>query len=158
MTTITNFDIIDICRKLHVPLVGVFSKDKLPYHRKDGAYVVNMQDDLDINGSLNQGSHWVCFYIWKKQACYFDSFGIIAPRQIQEFLKPYRPYPYNIQQIQDIKTTSCGWYCIFFLYWFHHQNKISSFSKRLELFNQLFDKDVSKNKSILEKLLKKTYK
>lgn len=158
MTTITNFDIIHVCQKLHIPLIGVFSKDKLPYQRKDGAYVVNMQDDLNINGDMNQGSHWVCFYIHKKKAVYFDSFAVVPPRQIQEFLRPYQPYPYNIQQIQDIKTSSCGWYCIYFLYWFHHQNKINSFSKRLELFNHLFSKDVSKNKNILERLLEKIIK
>ena len=45
--TLTNFYILDVCKKYNIPLNGVFSKDELPLkkNRKQGGYVINLQDD-----------------------------------------------------------------------------------------------------------------
>jgi hypothetical protein len=151
---ITNLELIDKAQELRIPLIGVYSKDRLPYKRQNGGYIINLEDDMNIDGTPNSGSHWTCFYIDGKQACYMDSFGIIAPRQVQEFLKPYAPFPYNTKQIQNIKSQVCGYYCLFFLYWFHNQKKIKSFPMRLQVFTDIFSDDDRKNEDILKKYLK----
>lgn len=152
--SLTNYDLINKAKDLHINLIGVFSKDELPYKRYDGGYIINLQDNLDAYGNFNEGSHWTCFYIQGKQACYFDSFGFIMPRQVQEFLKPYKPIIYNLKQIQNIRSSVCGYYCLLFLKWFQAQKDIKSFSKRLDIFCNLFSDDTEKNKSILEKYIK----
>jgi hypothetical protein len=151
---ITNFQLEEKCKKLNIPLVWIGCKDKLPYTRKDGCFIVNMQDDLDVNGNENPGTHWTCFLIDKKQACYFDAFGCVPPRQVQEFLKPYKPFPYNTKEIQNITSEVCGYYCLYFLYWMTHHRNIKSMKEKLQLFTNQFSDDVRKNETLLKKYLK----
>lgn len=153
---ITNYDLYDLSHKLNIPLIGIFSKDKLPYKRdrRDGAYIINLEDDLDVNGNPNQGTHWTCFYIENKQATYFDPFGVVPPRQVQEFLSDYKPISYSTKHIQNVASSVCGWYCLYFLYWISRQKKIKSLAKRLEIFCMKFDENPEKNKRILEKYLR----
>jgi hypothetical protein len=150
---LTNYDLSDKCKKLGIPLVGIYCKDQLPYTRKDGCYIINMQDNEDVNGNENPGTHWVSAIINNKQACYFDAFGCVPPRNVQEFLAPYKPFPYNTKEIQNIMSEVCGWYCIYFLYWMMHNNNIKSMKERLELFTNQFSNDVKKNETLLKKYL-----
>ena len=77
--TITNFQIIDICKRYNIPLNGVYNKDCLPLkrNRQPGSYVINLQDDEDSSGNNLGGSHWIIFYIEKDNCVYFDGYGII---------------------------------------------------------------------------------
>ena len=87
--TITNFEIIDICKRYKIPLNGVYNKDSLPLKntdRRDCGYIINLQDDVDSSGSDLPGSHWCSVWIEKDNCVYFDSYGIIFPRQVKEFL------------------------------------------------------------------------
>ncbi len=107
--TLSNFDIEEICKELKLPIVGVYSKDELERIDKyEGSYYVNMQDSDDGNGT-----HWVFMYIDKEgKALYFDSFGIPPPVEIENFLKMFKPFYVNDRQIQDMKSTNCGFYWI----------------------------------------------
>ena len=54
---------------------GVCSRDNLHERistdkRKDGAYVVNLDEYSDI------GTHWIALYVNSKTVTYFDSFGV----------------------------------------------------------------------------------
>jgi len=54
MVALTNFEIEDICKQMQLPIVGVYSKDKLPEKRYIGSYYVNLEDH-----NAGGGSHWV---------------------------------------------------------------------------------------------------
>lgn len=114
---ITNFDIEEIAKSLKLPIVGVFSKDKLPQKRYIGSYYINMEDS-----DKGSGSHWVFFRVFPfGKAVYFDSFGINAPEQVRDFLKPFTPFAFSNRQIQDIHSSNCGRFCIMCDYYFSHQ-------------------------------------
>ena len=150
MTT-TNFQLIDICRKVNLPLVGVYNKDTLPKKRKHGCYIINLEDDYDHEtGEDLGGTHWVGFIIHKnmKKALYFDSFGFPAPESVKRFLKPYSTM-YSMKHIQNINSSTCGMYVIgFFIFNLKHV-------WNLEQFVNMFSDDVKDNNQILENYLKR---
>jgi hypothetical protein len=151
----TNFDIADDLHKLRIPLVGVYNKDKFPQvSRRSGAYVINLQDDYDSSGNNLPGTHWTAMYIEGKKAAYFDSFSFPPPRQIQDFLRPFRPYVVNDKHIQNVMSGVCGSYVVFFLY-FMSRYRTLPFDQRYRTFVDLFSDDPLKNRSILEKHLNK---
>jgi hypothetical protein len=41
---LSNFDIENICKELKLPIVGVYSKDRLPEIPYIGSYYINMQN------------------------------------------------------------------------------------------------------------------
>lgn len=150
----TNFDIEDEAAKYRLPLYGIYNKDKLPAIPKNGFYVINIQDDYDVNGNDLPGSHWTCIYIEGKHACYFDSFGLAPPLEVQTFMKNYIPYTYNTRQIQSIRSTVCGKYVVFFMLYII-RNKELPLKKRMEMFMRLWSTDVNKNREKLLEYLKK---
>jgi len=116
---ITNFDILEIGKSLKLPIIGVFSKDKLPQKRSVGSYYVNMEDH-----NIGSGTHWVFMKIFPcGSALYFDSFGVNPPEDVRYFLKPFAPFPFSNRQIQDLKSENCGRFCILCDYYFSHQVK-----------------------------------
>lgn len=149
----TNFDLLNIAKKLHIPLNDILNKDVLPISIKQGGYIFNLQDDKDEFGNDNFGSHWVSVYIEKNKAAYFDSFGFPPPVQIHHFIKKFRPYAYNEKQIQNTRSGGCGWYVIYFL-WFMTNHKNIPFNKRFEKFINLWDDDPKKNLTLLQKFMK----
>lgn len=150
----TNFDLENEAHKFKLPLIGVFTKDKLPRIPHDGFYVINMQDDYDSQGNDLPGSHWTVFTIEKKKAAYFDSFGMNPPIEVQNFLKPFLPYPFNKQMIQNINSEVCGGYVLSFMVYMHYnRNTIPSVSKRFQGFMSLWSKNVLENGGRLKKYL-----
>lgn len=92
---------------------GVFCKDELPKQiKKDECGVVNMDN------SDGDGTHWVC-YINKpknKRVYYFDSFGISPPNEIKKYLfTSGKEIVYSDNDLQNIKSDACGWYCVDFI-------------------------------------------
>jgi hypothetical protein len=151
----TNFQLADDLQKLNVPLVGVFNKDRFPkVPRRNGGYVINMQDDVDSQGNDLSGTHWVALYTEGSKAAYFDSFAFPPPRQVQDYLHSYQPYVINDKQIQSVKSGVCGSYVIFFL-WFMSRNRQLPFNQRYRFFIDLFSDDPSKNRILLKKHLDK---
>jgi hypothetical protein len=75
---LTNFQIIDLSKKLNLNLISVCSKDEL--HNivpKVGGYVSNLQQSTQ-----DHGSHWTSFLVYENidhtyKALYFDSYGKI---------------------------------------------------------------------------------
>ena len=49
---------------------GVFSRDNLPKKIKDGAYVINLDEYVDV------GTHWIALSCNRNEIVYFDSFGV----------------------------------------------------------------------------------
>lgn len=141
---ITNFQLEDLAEKHNIPLNGVMCKDQLPKLPRDGGYIVNMQSSTE-----GDGTHWVCVYVEKKHALYFDSFGCLPPTEIERFLKG--PYLYNSKVIQNIRSAICGYYCLYVI-WFMSRQKHLGFQKRFEVCVNQFSDDPEKNKKVLQKL------
>lgn len=122
---------------------GVFVKDELP-ELNNGFYIIN----------LNGHSHWTALLKDGLKYYYFDPFGFVAPKEVEKAIfKDYGRqvhYFYNEDQIQDIDTTSCGFYVVA---WIKHMNKKAKdktyqFEKFLEVF-----RDPKHNDRILARLL-----
>ena len=60
--------------------INGYSRDNLPNKRKDGAYIINLDDYSDIR------THWIALYILNNNVTYFDSFGVEhIPKEIRTF-------------------------------------------------------------------------
>ena len=142
---LTNFELIDLIKdfKLDNHFGGVYSKDQLPELIKDKFYIINLQDQDD-----GGGTHWTAFYYnYPSTSIYFDSYGFIAPRDVQ---KRITPYIFNDTEIQDFNSSACGFYCIAFIKFLHNKtDKQEMFKTFLKLFNL----ETIQNDKILQKML-----
>ena len=64
---------------------GFFSRNNLPKKKKDGAYIINLDEYADV------GTHWIALFCKKKnEIVYFDSFGVEhIPEEIKEFIEEF---------------------------------------------------------------------
>lgn len=145
MNTLSNKDINEIINSMGLKhqLNGISFKDDLPKNLKYGFYICNLQSKK----TDGNGTHWTVFYYDGEQNLYYDSFGFHPPREIEQKINPYF---YNHKNIQNEKTSSCGYYCIAFIKFL---SKIKDKKKAFENFINLFDKDTTKNEMILQSLL-----
>ena len=133
---LTDAQIKHICNHFKIPLIGVFEKDDID-KLENGNYVIN----------LNGHSHWTGLIKDPIGVFYWDSFGFPAPKNIDELASPYC---YNNKDIQDINSTSCGYYTIAFLKFLTGKpNK----SKLYSVFVDMFSNDTKQNEKILRSLL-----
>jgi len=143
---LSNLEIIDIIknRNLEKHFGGVYSKDQLPNELiKDKFYIVNLQDHDE-----GSGTHWTAFYYnYPSTSIYFDSYGFIAPRDVQ---KRITPYIFNDKDIQDFNSSACGFYCIAFIKFLHDKTDKEQMYKT---FLKLFKLETIKNDKILQELL-----
>ena len=135
---LSNFDIIKIIEDMKLSHVfgGVYSKDQLPTLQRNKFYIINLQDS-----DAGKGSHWTVFFYNKPlTSIYYDSFRFIAPLLVQDKITPYI---YNENEIQNYKSSACGYYCIAFIKFLHNKtNKEEAFKTFLKLFNlQTFKND-----------------
>jgi len=144
INTLTDRDIIQILNHQNIDIHGVFMKDELPSKLTKGFYVINLQSSTEGNGT-----HWVALYYNPVCSYYFDAFGFIAPLEIQNKIKPYA---YNDKHIQDLNSSSCGYYCIAFIAFLYEKHDIE---KLYRVFINFFSNDTNKNDEILYKLLYK---
>lgn len=152
----TNWDLENEAHRHRLPLVGVFTKDQIPRTISQGFYIINLQDDFDSRGNDLMGSHWTVFLIEGSKTVYFDSFGFAPPIEVQNFLKPFLPYPYNTQVVQSMRSTVCGDYVMLFMYFMYmHRINIRSVVRRFQAFMKLWSPDTNKNRELLLKYLSK---
>lgn len=155
MSFTTNFELMKEAQKYGLPLVGVFNKDEMPRIVQRGFYVINLQDSKDEFGNDLGGTHWTVIYIEGKEACYFDSFGFPPPLEIQNFLKPFVPYPFNRQQIQNERGGYCGVYVLYFMYYMTiNRPTIPNLRKRFNSFLRLWSCRVEDNLTRLKTFIK----
>ena len=150
---LTNFELIDVCKALNVPLDGVYSKDELiRMNPKEGkCYILNIQNRDD-----GYGTHWVCCYDTPNGVAYFDSFGLDPPVLIKSFMKRSKEVIYtNTRQIQDVNDETCGWYCVAFCDYLHkNMKKTKSLSTLMDNFMDLYEDKYSRaNSKLLEKYM-----
>ena len=140
---LSNFDIVGILRSQAVGnFKGVFMKDELPSQLERGSYIVNLQSSNEGNGT-----HWTAFYYTDTFSYYFDAYGFIAPLEVQDKIIPYT---YNDEEIQDIDSTACGYYCVAFVLYLDRKMNIE---RAFREFIHLFGKDTERNERILHRIL-----
>jgi len=98
---------VDLCELLHgvSNFNGAFMKDELPSKLKNGWYIINLESHVDGNGT-----HWCCFK-YGKNLEYYDPFGFPPPIEVMEHVGK-KPILWNAKQIQDVKSTACGFFCV----------------------------------------------
>ena len=91
------------------------------------------------------GSHWVATFVKDGVINYFDSYGMPP---FQEILDHARQKNFTLlhqsDQIQDLSTTTCGYFCLYFL---NEMNKGKSYFDLLSVFDK---EDQMKNEKFIE--------
>lgn len=112
---------------------GCYCKDQLNWNCRNGYYIVNLDD------STNEGTHWVAFYKANKLFIYFDSVGVVPPKEVIRCANTLSEIYYNEKQIQDYNASSCGFYCIAFVKFCNSRDTFNNFIKRFSYFTQIND-------------------
>ena len=103
-------------------LNGVYSRDNLFDKIKDGAYLINLDEYLDI------AIHWIELYANNKTWTYFDSFGVEhIPKEIKKFINN-KDIIANIFRIQAYDSIMCRYFCIRFIDFMLKGNSLTYFS------------------------------
>jgi hypothetical protein len=108
---LSNFQIIEKCKELKIKnFSGVFMRDELNKAMKqDNECMV-----INLDHSLNSGTHWTCLCTKNKTSYYFDPFGFPPTLEVVNYCK--EPRYYSSFPIQKFNEVICGHYCIFVLY------------------------------------------
>ena len=125
---LSNYDLIKWCKYLNVPINNVLSRDEsLPHNHKHALFVYNLEP------SYLQGSHWVATYVKDNTINYFDSFGLPPFQEIVNHTKKKNfTLLHQNNQIQNINTTTCGYFCLYFL---NEMNNGKSYFNLLQVFD-----------------------
>ena len=136
---LSNIEMYQMNNILKIPNFKIITKielNNIKYNNKDN-FIVNFDD-------YNNGTHWVSIY----QNIYFDSYGIIAPDDIENYMK--KGYVYNDIQLQPLNLSSlyCGWFCLYFLDYMnnHNEDNIIKFHNFIKLFD---NNNIQNNKKII---------
>ena len=75
----SNFDLLEWCRYLNIPIKNVLSRDQtVPHKHKLALFIYNLEPQYA------RGSHWVCTYAKNNVINYFDSFGLPPFQEIMQ--------------------------------------------------------------------------
>ena len=137
---LSNHDLIKWCRYLNIPISDVLSRDeKVPHNHNQALFIYNLEP------SYMSGSHWVATYVKDNVINYFDSFGMPPFQEIVNHSKRKNmTLFYQNNQLQNIKTSTCGYFCLYFL---NEMNKGNSYYNLLEVFDIY---DTMKNERFLK--------
>ena len=88
---------------------GVFSRNNLPLKIKDGAYLINLDEYVDV------GTHWIALFCNRSEILYFDSFGVEhVPEEIEKILGN-KNIKANIFRVLASDSVMCEYFCIGFI-------------------------------------------
>ena len=124
----SNFDLIKWCQYLNIPINNVLSRDEsTPHNHKQALFIFNLEP------SYMSGSHWVAIYVKNGIINYFDSFGMPPFQEIVNHAKRTNmTLVHQSDQIQNLLTTTCGYFCLYFL---NEMSKGRSYYDSLKVFN-----------------------
>ena len=125
---ISNYDLLKWCKYLNIPINNVLSRDEsLPHNHKQVLFIYNLEP------SYMSGSHWVATYVKNGIINYFDSFGMPPFQEIVNHAKRKNmTLLHQSDQIQNLLTTTCGYFCLYFL---NEMSKGRSYYDLLKVFN-----------------------
>ena len=136
----SNFDLLDWCKYLKIPINNVLSRDRTVSHNhKLAIFIYNLEP------SYMSGSHWIATYVKDNVINYFDSFGMYPFQEIVDHAKKKNlTLLHQNQQIQNLYSSTCGYFCLYFLNEMH---------KGVDYFDllQVFGFDTMDNEKFIEK-------
>jgi len=144
LTTTNDLQLKEYAVKMVLPLLNILMRDEMDEINKDGFYIINLDNS---NGT---GTHWTSLFYHPLNSYYFDSYGFVAPLEIEQKIKPYK---YNDAEIQDFNSKACGYYALAFIKFLNDKtNKEIAFKEFLRLFKD----NTKENDDILKKYLNLT--
>jgi hypothetical protein len=133
---LTDSDIVRLLKHDKKFVGKVYMRDELPDKlERNKWYVINMQA-----GYEGDGTHWVCFKTGKP-FLYFDPLiGGDPPIEVLEYAQKMG-IEFKMMEIEDVKATSCGWFCVACILsdkgagssLVHYKRFLSRFSKNTQL-------------------------
>ena len=125
---ISNYDLLKWCKYLNIPINNVLSRDEtVPHNHMQALFIYNLEP------SYMSGSHWVATYVKNGIINYFDSFGMPPFQEIVNHAKKQNlTLLHQSDQIQNLLTTTCGYFCLYFL---NEMSKGRSYYDLLKVFN-----------------------
>ena len=140
----SNFDLLEWCQYLKIPIKNVLSRDKtVPHNHKQALFIYNLEP------SYMGGSHWVATYVKDNVINYFDSFGMQPFQELVNHAKRKNlTLLHQNQQLQNLYTTTCGYFCLYFL------NEMHKDGDYFDLL-QVFSFDTNKNEKFIENYFKR---
>lgn len=161
---LTDTQIIDLSKRMNIPLEGVYFKDELPKKLKTNkTYIVNLQDSVNDDGDDNNGTHWTFLQISETPKgqiypFYFDPYGIDPPeivkKRVQDNFKKFLPH--SKKDIQSLMNNACGFYCLGMAHYvnaskYRKNNLYSDVEDFLDMFDDLnTHSDFKKNEYVLK--------
>ena len=139
----SNFDLLDWCQYLKIPIKNVLSRDQtVPHNHKLGLFIYNLEP------SYMNGSHWIATYVRDNAINYVDSFGMQPLQELVDHAKRKNlTLLHQNGQLQNLYTTTCGYFCLYFL------NEMHKNGDYFDLL-QVFSFDTNKNEKFIEKYFK----
>ena len=135
---LTNSELKDLVKYYKIKNYhGAYIDSHMPAKLHNGFYIIN----------LNGHSHWCCLLKDGIDFFYFDSYGFPASAEVEE---QTGEYIHSDVQLQDMNSSSCGYFCIAFM---RSMEKAKNKKRAYAEFLQLFEKDTRKNELVLNKLL-----
>lgn len=127
--------------------LGVFPSDLLPKPSYPSCFIANTQP------SGTKGEHWIAIFINKEgYGDYFCSFGKQPISEFVHFMNSHTvSWNYNQRRIQSYFSSTCGHYCIFFLFC---RSKGLSLSKIMSFFS----KNTAENDNMIRMFIDGTFK
>ena len=124
----SNYDLLDWCKYLNIPINNVLSREESsPHNHKQALFIYNLEP------SYMSGSHWVATFVKNGIINYFDSFGMPPFQEIVNHAKRTNmTLLHQSDQIQNLLTTTCGYFCLYFL---NEMSKGRSYYDLLKVFN-----------------------
>lgn len=161
--SLTDSQITLLCKRMEIPLGGIFFKDELKGIEYNKAYFINMQDCKDETGQLNPGTHWVYLQCQKTPNAkvypiYFDPYGQPPPEDVKKEVKKLTELnnlPFTKKDVQSLMNNACGFYCLAFGHFINSsQYRTGNFYDDCDTFLEMFDDlnksvDFKKNEYIL---------
>jgi hypothetical protein len=98
---LTNTDIDDLAKQFNIPkFKGCVIRDDIPKLKVGESVIIN----------LNGRSHWTSLIRLPDGYFYFDSFGVIGPKSLDNLT-----YIYSEVDLQKMTSSACGWYVLGFI-------------------------------------------
>ena len=115
----------------------------VPHNHRQALFIYNLEL------SYMHGSHWVSTYVKDGVINYFDSFGMPPFQEIVDHARRKNlTLLHQNNQIQNIMTTTCGYFCLYFL------NEMSKGTTYYDLLRVFDIHDTIKNERFIENYFK----
>ena len=118
---LTNFE-IQVYYQNQPRFKGIFSRDNLSKKIKDWAYVINLDEYVDV------GTHWIALFCRKNETVYFNSLGFEhVTEEIKEFIGN-KNIKAKIFRIQASNSIMWGYFYIGFIDFMLSGKKLTDFT------------------------------